>query len=101
AFEGVTVVERARLDEVIGELKLQQGKLFDPKTAQKLGKLLGATHAVAGSLYKADPELRIDLRLVEVATGKVLLGQQVVGAPSALFELEQKLVEKFVGALGH
>src|SRR5207245_76973 len=42
AVDGVTVVERSRLQAVVGELALQRGKYFDQQTAVKLGKGVGA-----------------------------------------------------------
>jgi TolB-like protein len=98
--EGLAVVERSRLADVIAEQKLQRSALFDPATALKLGKLAGATHIVTGSLLKADPELRLDVRLVDVQSGRVLFGDKVVGASDRLFELEQSLVTRFLDGLG-
>ncbi len=98
--QGLVVVERSRLNEVIGELKLQRSALFDASTVQKIGKLLGATHLVTGQLLKVAPELRVDVRLVEIGTGKVLYGANVAGKPDRLFELEQELVTRFLDGLG-
>src|SRR5262249_6546757 len=39
-------------------------------------------------------------RLVDVKTGRVLLGENVVGASDRLFELEQALVSRFLDSLG-
>jgi TolB-like protein len=41
-IKGVTIVEREKLEKLIQEIKLGQSKYFDPSTAQKLGKGLGA-----------------------------------------------------------
>jgi TolB-like protein len=98
--EGLSVVERARLADVLAEQKLQRSALFDPATALKVGKLAGATHIVTGSLLKADPELRLDVRLVDVKSGRVLFGDKVVGPSDRLFELEQSLVTRFLDGLG-
>lgn len=100
AADGLAVVERARLDEVITELKLQRSSLFDPKTVQQLGKVVGASHVVTGTLLKVDPELRLDVRLVEVKTARVLYGATVAGNGERLFELEQELVTRFLDGLG-
>jgi len=96
--QGLTVVERSRLQALIDEQKLQRGAFFDPKTAVKVGQGLGATHVVMGALAAMKPELRIDLRLVEVATGKVVVTAKVNGPSATLFDLEQQLVERFVTA---
>ena len=39
---GVRIVERARLDDLLTELKLAEGKFLDPSTAAKIGKGVGA-----------------------------------------------------------
>src|SRR5687768_15944449 len=46
AWDGVTVVERARLEAVLSELKLQQSKVIDRTTAVKVGKVIGAQYAI-------------------------------------------------------
>ncbi len=96
--QGLTVVERARLEALIDEQKLQGTKFFDPGTAVKVGKGLGATHVVIGALAAMQPELRLDLRLIEVATTKIVVTAKVVGPANTLFDLEQQLVAKFVEA---
>ncbi len=96
---GMTVVERARLNDVLAELALTQSSYFDPTTAVKLGKGLGASHVVTGAFMTASPKLRVDIRLVKVATGEVVAAEKVVGELTAIFELEQRLVERFVEAL--
>jgi TolB-like protein len=90
--EGITVVERDKLEAVLAELKLQRSKYFDPRTAVRVGKGLGARYALAGSIQALTPRVRIDVRLVDVATGKVVLTSKATGKQGELFEVEQKLV---------
>jgi TolB-like protein len=97
--EHIVVVERARLQALLDELALQELTYFDDKTAVKLGKGLGATHAVTGSFAQIQPTLRIDVRMIEIATGKVVLADKVTGKAEDLFALEQELVGKFVARL--
>ena len=75
------VVERARLDQVINELAMQQGALFDESKAQQVGKQLGASVVVVGSLSPLKKEANLQLRLVDVATGKVLEAPTLNGIP--------------------
>ncbi len=100
AGNGLKVVERARLPEVIAELDLQRSARVDPATAQKAGRLVGASHAVTGSIHALEPTLRLDIRLVLVESGEVLLADQVTGSRDAFFELEQQLVARFLEGLG-
>lgn len=100
AVEGFELVERSRLEDVVGELKLGTSGLVDAKTAARLGKLLAASHLVVGTFTVVGETMRLDARLVAVKNGKVELSAQSEGAKDAFFELEKALVNKLVGALG-
>lgn len=97
---GVTVVEREKLEAVLGELSLQASAHVDPATAQRVGKLVGARYAVAGAVTAVDPALRLDVRLIEVESGKVAYADKIVGQKDKLFALEAVLVERLARALG-
>ncbi|HWO18004.1 MAG TPA: CsgG/HfaB family protein [Kofleriaceae bacterium] len=97
AFE---LVERARLKDILGELKLQRRSEIDPTTAVKIGKLAGASHLVSGSFTVYSEKMRIDCRLFAVDSGRVVLAEQVEGEKEAFFELEKALVQKVVVSLG-
>jgi len=62
----LSVVERTRLEEVMKEIKLNNSKSFDPDTAAKIGKLLGAEYLVFGSFFEMGTKFRIDARMVNV-----------------------------------
>lgn len=96
---GLEVVEREKLEAVLSEVKLQRSRYFDPKTAVRLGKGAGATHAVTGAFSKVAKKIRIDVRLIDIASGKVTATDKVVGKKEAFFELEQALVASFSCAL--
>ncbi len=89
--KGVTIVERDKLEKLIGEIKLEQSKYFDPATAQKLGKGLGAQNILTGSFYLLDNTIRIDARLIDVETGGIISAEQVTGAKNNFFSLHQQL----------
>jgi len=99
ASDRIQVVERDRLDEILDELKLQKSDYFDPKTAVKIGKGIGAKYAVAGSIAAIEPKIRLDIRLIEVETGKILMADKVMGLKDEFFELESQLASKFLTAL--
>ncbi len=99
AVPSLQVVERDRMESLLGELELQKSKYFDPKTAVKIGQGLGAKYAVTGAFAAFDPKLRIDIRMIEIATGKVVVADKVVGEKDQLFELQGQLVERFVAGL--
>ncbi len=95
----LAIVEREKLDALLGELKLQKSKFFDPTTALKLGKMAGASYAITGAFIGLDPDVRIDVRMIDVATSKVVVTAQVKGTKDKFFDLEQELVGKFLGSL--
>jgi curli biogenesis system outer membrane secretion channel CsgG len=66
-----TVVERERLLLALEELRLGTTKLVDETTRLKLGKMIGARFMVFGGYQIIGNQMRIDLRMVEVETGKV------------------------------
>jgi TolB-like protein len=93
------LVERARLVDVQRELKLGRSRAIDPSTAARLGKLLGASHLVAGTFTVAGKKLRMDLRLFSVESGAVLLSEKSEGETEAFFEVQKALVKRVVEAV--
>lgn len=93
------VVERAKLNEVLSELKLSKTKFIDPRTAQKLGKGLAARYVMTGGYALVGEELRIDARVIRVDTGAVTASEKVEGKKDEFFALEKELVDVLVRAL--
>ncbi len=94
------VVERARLADIQSELNLGKKGALDPATAAKIGKLTGATHLVAGSFTVVGKTLRLDARLIAVASGEVTTTAKIEGDKDAFFELEKDLVKRLVDGIG-
>jgi TolB-like protein/cell division FtsZ-interacting protein ZapD len=89
---GITIVEREKLEKLIGEIKLNQSKYFDQSTAQKLGQGLGAQTILTGAFFILDNTIRIDARLIDVETGGVIVAEEVTGSQSNFFSLHKQLV---------
>ncbi|RPJ73124.1 MAG: hypothetical protein EHM15_07575 [Desulfobacteraceae bacterium] len=66
------VVERQQLVLALEELKIGSGDLTDPSTRLRIGKMVGANHMIFGSFMLLSGVVRLDLRLVDVETGRVL-----------------------------
>lgn len=79
-----TVIERERLLLVLKELNLGTTMLVDEATRLKLGKLMGARFMVFGGYQIIGGQMRIDLRMVEVETGKVVKAVQKTAAAGDL-----------------
>lgn len=92
ALPSITVVERARLQSVLDELQLQRSSFFDASTVGKVGRGLGASHLVAGSMLEVADKVRLDAHVVEVSTGKVSHAVSAAGARAAFLDLHAQLV---------
>ncbi len=98
--QALQVVERERLKDVQGELQLSRGQGFDKTTAAKIGKLIGATHLFVGSYTVVGDKMRLDGRMITIATGDIVVAEQIAGEKALFFELEQLLVQKVIALLG-
>jgi curli biogenesis system outer membrane secretion channel CsgG len=86
---GYRVVERQRLLALLEELHLGSTALVDESTRLRLGRICGARWMVFGGFQTIGGQVRMDLRLVEVETGKVLkAAQRTVPSGSLPQELE-------------
>jgi TolB-like protein len=99
AVPSLQVVERDRLEALLRELRLQRSKYFDPKTAQRLGKGLGARFAVMGAFIAIEPNIRLDVRVVRIDSGTVVKGAMVTGRKDDFFGLQQQLGAKLIEGL--
>ncbi len=69
---GLSVVERRNLLLAVEELRLGASALADESTRLRLGRITGARRMVFGGYIAVGNRVRIDLRLVDVESGKVL-----------------------------
>jgi len=91
ATDTIRVVERDRLEDILTELKLQGSGKIDPKSAAKLGKLLGAKYLVVGGYFDLQGALRVDARIVDVETGRVVKSFGTNGKPGDFLPVEQTM----------
>jgi curli biogenesis system outer membrane secretion channel CsgG len=69
---GYQAVERQHLIKVIEELNIGSSDLADPQTRLRLGRIIGARQMVFGAFQATGTMLRLDLRRVDVASGRIL-----------------------------
>jgi TolB-like protein len=96
----IQLVERDRMQDLLKEIDLQHTKYFDSTTAVRTGKMVGAEYVVVGSFAAVDPQMRIDTRVVRVATGEIVKSAQVTGDQDKFFDLEKKLSDRLIDGLG-
>ena len=66
------VVERTRLLRVLEELRIGSSALADERTRLRVGNVIGARFMIFGGYMVAGGKMRLDVRLVEVETGRIL-----------------------------
>ncbi len=81
---GYEIVERERLLLALEELRLGSSSLADESTRLRLGRLVGARYMIFGGYQVIGGSMRIDLRLVEVETGRIVKAVQKVTSSSDL-----------------
>ena len=81
----VAVVDRSRQDELAREIGVQQGSIYDPASAQKIGRQLGAKYFVTGKITSVDERLNkkhrvqysLFLQVLEIETGLIRFQDQI------------------------
>jgi len=81
----VRVVDRASQESLAREIGIQQGAIYDPSSAQRLGRQLGAQYFFTGKITAIDEKLKrqrrvqytLFLQVVEIETGLLLFQNEV------------------------
>jgi TolB-like protein len=96
----ITVVDRARLQAILDEIKLSQSGAVDSATGVRAGKLIQAGTLIQGSLLQNGDRLRTDAALVSVATSGIsatpATDEQKI---DQLFEMEKKIALSLIQSL--
>jgi TolB-like protein len=90
----VIMVERDQIQRLIGEQKLALSGMIDPAAVIQVGKLLGAQYMLFGSYTDAFSNLRIDVRVVEVQTGRLRRSFEVTDKREHLFRSVNRLTNQ-------
>ncbi len=96
----VRVVERGNLDRVLAEQHLQAASDLDAQTAARVGKLLGATHILAGAYQEVGPSVRLTARFIRVETGEVVGVAKVDGRSGDLLRLQDRVTAELLRSTG-
>ena len=97
---GLRLVERIRLREVLDELKLGSSDLADQATRLRVGRLLGARYMMFGDYLALGPVMRVDVRLVDSETSRILVSEQLTGTPEGVLANLPALAAPLTRALG-
>jgi TolB-like protein len=98
--KGLKVVERARLQAVIKELKLNASRKVDKKTALKIGKLVGARYLVLGTYIFAVKQLVIEARVLDAQTGVYIgVAARAAGTAETFLDVQKALSKRLLSQL--
>ena len=94
------VVEREKLNKILEEQKLNQSGIVDEGAAVKIGKILGATEIVLGSITQLGKTIVITARVIKIETGEIYAGEMVNDEKEEeLPKMVKKLSDKIVSSL--
>jgi len=85
------MVERDQIKQLIAEQGLALSGMVDPATAIEVGKLLGAQYMLFGTYTDVMSRLRVDVRVVEVETGRLREAREVTRPREELFQTVAEL----------
>jgi curli biogenesis system outer membrane secretion channel CsgG len=76
ASQGYALVEREQLLAILQELNLGSSRLADDAAGLRIGRMMGARMMLFGAYQVVASQMRVDLRLVEVETGRLIKASQ-------------------------
>jgi hypothetical protein len=94
------VVERETLLRILSELNIGSSELADPRNRLELGRITGARTFVFGSYMVIDDWMRLDVRQVEVESGRIRNAVSHM-APAGDLQKSLKAVDTAVRELFH
>ena len=77
-----SLIERSQVGKVMGEQAFQQSGGVD-LSAIETGKLLGASHVVVGSVGVIDKDYLVNVRVIEIASGRIVATSSKNGTQSS------------------
>ncbi len=89
----VHIVERSRMEAALEEMKLGMSGIVDEQTAVEVGRAVGATAVMVGSFLQIGDRIRINTRLIDVGTSKIMAAEQTLGRVDEIFELMDQTAE--------
>lgn len=94
------VLERMQVIKILNEQGFQQTGVTDTTKAIEAGKLLNTDTVMIGTLQQFNKSIVINVKIVDVATGKILLAdKQVAERDDKLIEASSTLVSSLVSRM--
>jgi TolB-like protein len=89
----IILVERKDLNSILNEQALSMTGLINAVTAQEVGRMLSAQYVITGGINKVGHWLRIDAKVINVETGKVV--------SEKVQSKDEKYLDRMVALLGN
>jgi curli biogenesis system outer membrane secretion channel CsgG len=83
----------------LDEQKLGSSALADEDARLRLGRIAGAQQMVFGSIMRIGEITRVDVRLVSVASSRVLAAHEMIGSAQDLVATMQSVARELVSSL--
>ncbi len=97
--DNVQVIEREDLQKILSEQTLSLSGLTDDSRPIEVGKLLNATTIIYGSFIIMDKKIRVDAKISDVETGKIISTFSTTGELMDIFTFENDLSTKIFNHL--
>ena len=99
--KSLRVVERLKIDAIMNELKLETSEYADPKSAPRMGRLIGSRRIVTGSLLGVGKKaVRLDGAIVNTTDSSSKTTAPAEGELKKFFKMEKDFVFKIIDELG-
>jgi len=100
-IKSLRVVDRAKIDLILKELKLSSTQYANPSTAPRMGRLLGGNHIVTGSVLGiGDKTIRLDGAVVSTRDSSSKMTETNEGDIERIFAVQKDFVFKIIDNLG-
>lgn len=93
--DGMEVIERTRLQDILTEQRLSLSGRVSESTALEVGQMLGAQYVVYGQVTSIAGMLRMDLHAIDVETSEILEAQKLSGRTDDLLDVVVRIADLF------
>ena len=97
--EGISLVERDKLDKAISEMGLGISGTVDPQTAAQIGKIVGAKILISGRVFAVQSELFLVAKIIGTETSQVLAESVSLPVKNSYADATQQLADKVVATI--
>ena len=90
-LSAVELVERAKIEKLLDEIKFDETGLVNEQTAQKLGKAIAGNYLIFGCIEKRKGKILIKSEILDISQQKTIPLEKISENENELFLLQEKL----------